>query len=171
MPATIPLWEDSDNEIRIERSSNAWTILSKRLRYVFGSDQIVRFYNQNGQPKFNVDTGKPERDQIIVSKINGQPENSGIALDNNVHFYAHRYYTETDGYTDDRKLIVTIASGENDLYPTDPLAFKNLVGESMIRLGTINEDGFQYVVPHSSGNTQEDWKKRFDIYMASYQRQ
>ena len=139
--------------IRMNYVANAWTIISRRDRFVFGSDSAIRFYNQNGKRKFNVETGKPERDKITVSGINTQPGGSVYAIGDDLAFYAYRYYTESDGYTDDHKVIVTLADIDNDNYPDNPVAFKDLVGADTINLGTITEDGFNYTVRADTGTS------------------
>lgn len=137
--------------LRINYSANSWQIISRRSRFVFGSDERIRFYNQNGARRFNVETNKPERDRIIISKINTLPNNSLYSIGETITFYTHRYYTETDGYTDDRKVIVTMSDVDNDNYPDNPLAFKLLVGPDLINLNTVVEDGNTYIVRADSG--------------------
>jgi hypothetical protein len=137
--------------IRIDYTSDRWTIISRRTRYVFGSDTDVRFYNQNGRRRFNVETNKPERDRITVSSINTRSGGNQYPLGQDLDFFAYRYYTESDGYTDDHKVIVTVADIDNDGYPDDPTAFAEIVGSDEINLGTVFEDGFPYVVRTDTG--------------------
>jgi len=152
--------------VRVDYSSDAWSFVSRRSRIVFGSDERIRFYNQNGRRRFNVETNKPERDRIIVSKINTRPNGSVYPISEDLPFYAYKYYTESDGYTDDRKVIVTLADVDNDNYPDNPLAFKTLSGANTIYLDTTTQDGFEYTVRSDSGTAvtgREDltftWKR------------
>lgn len=137
--------------IRADYSANAWQFVSRRTRIVFGSDSRIRFYNQNGRRRFNVETNKPDFDRIIVSSINQGPDGSQFSIGDPLPFFSFRYYTETDGYTDDRKLIVTLADIDNDNYPDNPLAFETLVGSDTINLNTVTEDGFTYIVRADTG--------------------
>jgi hypothetical protein len=146
--------------IRADYSADSWTFTSRRRRIVFGSDQQIRFYNQNGRRRFNVETNKPDRDRIIVSKINTQPNGNFYPLGIDMPFFTYRYYTEPDGYTDDRKVIVTLADIDNDNYPDNPLAFKELVGTDNIEIGPIVEDGFEYTVRVEEG---DEANGRFDL--------
>lgn len=138
--------------IRVDYRADAWRITSRRIRYVFGSDEKIRFYNQNGRLRFNIDTNKPERDRIVINGINTRPGGSQFPLGSDSVFFAHRYFAESDGYTDDRKLIITLADIDNDNYPDNPLSFKNLVGNDIIRLGTVTQDGFTYTVRSDTGS-------------------
>lgn len=139
--------------VRVNYSSSAWRFISRRTRYVFGSDERIRFYNQNGRRRFNLDTNKPERDRILINKINTKPGGSVYPIEETLPFFALRYYTEPDGYTDDRKLIITLADIDNDNYPDNPLAFSTLVGNDTINLGTVTEDGYTYKVLSDIGTT------------------
>jgi hypothetical protein len=152
--------------IRVDYTANAWTFVSRRTRIIFGSDERIRFYNQNGRRRFNVDTNKPDRDRIVISKINTRPGGSYYPIEEELPFYTYRYYTEPDGYTDDRKVIVTLSDIDNDNYPDNPLALKTLVGADTININTIQEDGFEYVVRSDFGTSvpgREDlvfvWKR------------
>lgn len=142
---------DSSWIIRVNYTNEAWTIISRRTRYVFGSDDELRFYNQNGGRHFNVETNKPERDRITVSRINTNPNGSQYPLGNDLDFFAYKYYSESDGYTDDRKVIVTLADVDNDNYPDDPTAFDDIVGTDIISLSSVTEDGFEYTVRTDEG--------------------
>lgn len=137
--------------IRADYSASGWQFISRRSRIVFGSDNNVRFYNQNSKRRFNVETNKPDRDRIVISTINTLPGGSQYTLGTPLAFFAYRYYTEADGYTNDRKLIVTLADVDNDNYPDNPVAFKFLVGTDTIKLNTINDEGFDYIVRSETG--------------------
>jgi len=132
--------------VRVNKYSDRWEILSRRYRIVYGSSESIRFYNQNSNIRFNVETNKPERDEINVLGINYKPNGSSAAIGSDLKFYGYRYYTEASGYTDDHKLLVTVSNISNDMYPENPMAFRELVGPDQIGLGTVNEDGFEYQV-------------------------
>jgi hypothetical protein len=139
--------------LRVQYTVDAWRFISRRTRFVFGSNSRIRFFNQNGNRRFNVDTNKPDRDRIIVSKINTIPGGSVYPIGEELPFYTYSYYTGSDGYTDDRKVIVTLADIDNDNYPDNPLAYRTLVDADTITLGTVSEDGYTYVALSDTGTT------------------
>lgn len=139
--------------LRVQYSADAWFITTRRSRYVFGSDNKIRFYNQNGARRFNVETNKPGRDKVVIGRTNTRPDGSNYPIGTDSVFFTYKYYSESDGYTDDRKVIVTLADIDNDNYPDNPLSFKDLVAQQQIRLGTVNEDGYIYTVRNPNGNT------------------
>jgi hypothetical protein len=153
--ATASTSNDNSWLIRVSYSADKWTFLSRRFRIIFGSEKAVRFYNQNSKIKFNEETNKPERDTLVVYSVNTAPGLS-TTLANDVNFYGYKYYTESDGYTNDRKVIATISNVSEDLYPDNPLAFQDLVGSLQIGLGTETEDGFEYSVYDSTAADSVD---------------
>jgi hypothetical protein len=143
---TTNLNRDNSWIIRINYSASSWEFISRRSRIVFGSDTKIRFYNQNGKRRFNVETNKADRDQILINKTNTAPNSSSFPLGVELPFYTYRYFTESDGHTDDHKVILSIANPDNGNYPDNPLAYQTLVGDDQLTLGTITEDGYQYTV-------------------------
>jgi hypothetical protein len=111
--------------IRIDYSADKWTILTRRFRLVFGSEKEIRFYNQNNKIKFNEETNKPDRDTILIYGINTKAESNEM-LGRDIPFYIYKYYATSDGYTNDKVVILTMSNVNNDLYPENPMAFKEL---------------------------------------------
>ena len=139
--------------VKVSYSSDKWIMVTRRFRIIFGSTTDVRFYNQNSNVKFDFETNKPARDKIRVFKTNSRSNNSPYSLGSDINFYGYKYYTESDGHSDDHKIIATISSIENDLYPDDPLAFQDLVGADTVETKTVTEYGFDYTVIDTSANT------------------
>ena len=148
--------EDQSWIIRINYSADKWTFLTRRFRIVFGSEKSVRFYNQNNKIKFNEETNKPDRDSIVIYGVNKAAGSETTFLGKDLTFYGYKYYTDTDGYTNDRVVILTISNVNNDLYPDNPMSFKELTEidtgntaqeiSSQIGLGTEAELGYTYTV-------------------------
>jgi hypothetical protein len=140
--------------IRVNYSSSNWEILTRKSRFVFGSNQEVRFNNLNFIETFSSETLKPHKDSVEVLDINTKSTTDKIPLGKNYKFNTFGYYTYTDGYTDPHKIRVTLADPDNDGYPDNPEAFKNVVGSETIKLGTTTENGYEFVVPdNTAGNT------------------
>ena len=132
--------------VKVTYSSSSWSILTRRFRIVIGSEKAVRFYNQNNLPKFDTETNKPARDQFRVFGTNPRSDNSPYRLGSDINFYGYKYYVEKDGHSDDHKIIATISNINNDLYPDNPLSFKELVGSGTVATRTVTEDNFDYTV-------------------------
>jgi len=138
--------------IRVNYTSTAWEIITRKTRYIFGSDEQVKFSNLNFQETFSSETLKPSMDNIEILSINTKSATNNIALGNNYKMNAFGYFTYPDGYTDPYKIRLTLASPDNNGYPTTPSAFHDIVGSDTINLGTKTVDGFTYTVRDSGGS-------------------
>lgn len=145
---------NADNSwiIRFDYQASNWTITYRKFRIIFGSETSLRFYNENGKQKFNIETGKPDRDKLTILPINSLPDSSA-PLSNSVVLFVYSYFTEPNGYTDDHKVIVTLSDVNNDGYPDSPLSLTDLIGNNTITLGNFTEDGYSYSAYSSTGET------------------
>ena len=152
--------------IHVSFPQNKMLFRYRKFRIVFGSENNIQFFNQNDSYKFNSETNKPERDRIRIFGTNSDPVTGLYPIGEDTNFFAYKYFSTTDGYTDDRKVIVTLSDLNNDLYPDNPLAFQNIVGSSQIGLGSVTEDGFSYTVydpdvtPSVTGRANIDFQWR-----------
>ncbi len=139
--------------IRLNYNSSEWEIITRKTRYVFGSDAQFKFNNLNFTETFSSETLKPSLDNVEVLGINTVSSTNSIPLGSNYKLNAFGYFTYSDGYTDPNKIRVTLASPDNDGYPTNPSAFHDIVGSDTINLGTVSDNGFKYTVRDINGST------------------
>ncbi len=132
--------------MNVERTTSGWTISIRQLEYIFGSQELIRFYNINFLPTFNPSVKSLSRDKISL-----------ITLDNNGKIQETKkyaisgYFVYDDGYTDNSKVKVTPLDLDNDFLPDDPEHFVNIVQSNKITLVDYEEGDFTYIVP-----TEED---------------
>ncbi len=138
--------------LRFDYSAQNWSVSFRKFRIVFGSEDTLKFYNQNYKQKFNIQTGKPERDKIKILPVNTKPTNSS-PIGKSIDLFVYQYFSEPNGYTDDHKVIVTLSDIDNDGYPDNPESIKTLIGNNTIKLGSFIEDGYTYTAYSSTGNT------------------
>lgn len=137
--------------IRFDYSAQSWSVSFRKFRIVFGSENTLKFYNQNYKQKFNIQTGKPERDKIKVLPVNTNPTNTN-PIGKSIDLFVYQYFSEPNGYTDDHKVIVTLSDIDNDGYPDNPESIKSLIGENTINLDNFIEDGYTYTAYSSTGS-------------------
>jgi hypothetical protein len=142
--------------IRVNHTSDNWEILTRKTRFVFGSNNEIRFNNLNFEESFSSETGKPLNDSVTILKINPESDNTNVGFTKDFKYNIYGYYTYTDGYTDNRKIRITLDDPNNDGYPNDPEAFQKIVGSRTINLGTAKDDGGYDVVvlDNDNGTTQ-----------------
>ena len=145
---------DNSWTIRINYNNTYWEILTRKSRFVFGSDSEVRFNNLNFEETFSSETLKPHKDTVEVLDINPTSSTNAIPLGKNYKFNTFGYYTYNDGFTDPYKIRVTLADPDNDGYPSNPEAFLNVTKNQSINLGTTTENGYTFVVQdNDNGST------------------
>ena len=137
--------------IKIEYTTNQYTIVTRIMRYVFGSKLDVRFFNTRYLELLDSQTLKKKRDDILVLGINTQPA-SVDAMNEDFNFKITKNFVFADGYVDPTKVMITIADPENDLVPNDPEAFLNLVGTTTLDLTTTIFDKNEYTIPAETGD-------------------
>jgi hypothetical protein len=145
--------------VRFDYSNDKWNVIARKFRIVFASLEKMRFYNKNDSYKIDTKTNKPMRDRIRILDINRKP-NSLEELGENYDFYLSNYFIESDGYTDDKKIIISIGDVDNDEYPDNPLIYQELVGNNVIPLGRFTEEGYNYIAYDENSNIKYNGRDR-----------
>lgn len=126
----------------VKRESSGWTLTIRQLDYIFGSDELIRFYNINFAPTFNPSFESVSKDTITI-----------LGLGNDRKLYEKQtyrisgYYVYDDGYTDNSKVKITPIDLDNDFLPDDPRHFLDIAANGTIKLVNYNEGDFTYLIP------------------------
>ena len=103
-----------------------YTVKSRGLNYIFQSLLQTRFYFDPAVKVYNSTTATVLEDEIKLLRINHNPD------DSNSIFYS-QYYTiwnkviESDGYEDNRKVLITFPDKNYDGVPDNPDLFDTFV--------------------------------------------
>ena len=146
--------------IRVNYNTTEWEILTRKTRFVYGSDQKIKFGNLNFAETFSSETLKPSRDSITVLSINTKSSTDHTPLNRDYKFNATGYFTYLDGYTDPHKIRITLADPDNDGYPDNPAAFYEIATDQTTKLGIRKIDGFQYKVWDPNGTELADGRAK-----------
>jgi len=133
----------------VKKESNGWTITSRQLDYIFGSDELIRFYNINFAATFNPNFKTVSNDYISLVTI----DNSKLSILKKYRISG--YYVYDDGYTDNSKVKITPLDLDNDFLPDDPEHFLNIVGTNQLALINYDEDEFSYTIPAELDTPEE----------------
>jgi len=133
-----------DNEwlIALTRDGAGWKITIRQLDYIFGSDELIRFYNINWTPTFNNSFKSISKDKITLLDMD-----TNNKIKESKSYRISGYYVYDDGYTDNSKIKVTPLDLDNDFLPDDPEHFISLVRDSRLNLINYDEGDFSYLVP------------------------
>ena len=109
-----------------ETNGETYTVTYRGLRYVFESDNEIRFYYDSSDKIYNNKTGKIVKDKISVLNINTQPESTS-SFSTNFEWEILKEYRDGEGYVDSTKIEITFADFDSDGTLDDPELFNNLV--------------------------------------------
>ena len=135
----------SDNNewlIACIRDGAGWKITIRQLDYIFGSDELIRFYNINWSPTFNPSFSAMSKDTISLLEMG-----TNNKIKESKSYKISGYYVYDDGYTDNSKVKVTPLDLDNDFLPDDPEHFISIVNDNKLNLVNYDEGDFSYLVP------------------------
>ena len=112
--------------ILFETNGETYTVTYRGLRYVFESDNEIRFYYDSSDKVYDNKTGKIVKDKISVLGINTQPDSTN-AFATNFDWEILEEYRDREGYVDSTKVEVTFADNDSDGTLDDPELFLNIV--------------------------------------------
>jgi hypothetical protein len=106
-----------------------YTIESRGSRYVFESDQEIRFYFDSSDKIFNSLTGKIVKDKITVLNNNNKPDSvDSFTVD--LDWEITQEYRDAEGYVNSKKIEVTFFDDDDDGVVDDPEIFDVIVDEN-----------------------------------------
>jgi hypothetical protein len=109
-----------------ETDGEKYTVTYRTMRYVFESDQEIRFYFDSSDKIYNNLTGKIVKDKISVLNINQQPDStSPFTVD--FDWEITEEYRDAEGYVDSKKVQVTFFDEDDDGVVDNPQIFEDIV--------------------------------------------
>ena len=103
-----------------------YTIKSRQLRYVFESDNQVRFYFDKSQKIYDSRTNSIIKDNINLLSVNTQPDSTS-PFTRDLKWDVISEYNGLDGYVDNKKILVTFADSDSDGVVDNPDLFTDIV--------------------------------------------
>jgi len=117
---------DSSWLLLFETNGEKYTIKSRGTRYVFESDEQIRFYFDGLDRIYDSKTGKIVTDSISVLSNNNQPD-SLINFTQNWTWQVSAAFRNKAGYVDSKKLELSFIDTDNDGVIDDPDLFVHIV--------------------------------------------
>ena len=119
--------------------------------YFFESDKQTAFFVDYNNNNYDYVSDTVIKDQIDVLSVNTQPTNLS-ALSQDYRWEIDRAVTETDGYVEPKKVVVSFYDANNDGQIDDPDAFDRIVASTSTNAQTGYLDKFVYFEVDSTGN-------------------
>lgn len=117
---------DSSWLMLFETNGEKYTVTTRNLRYIFESDEEIRFYHDSVDKIYDSKTGKLVKDTINVLSNNNQPDSLSPFTQDFV-WQVVKEYRDADGYVDNKKLEVGFFDSDDDGVVDDPDIFTNVV--------------------------------------------
>lgn len=117
---------DSSWIMLFETNGEKYTVTTRSLRYVFESDEEIRFYHDSTDRIYDSKTGKIVKDTISILSNNNQPD-SLDPFTQDWTWQVVKAYRDADGYVDNKKLEVGFFDSDDDGVVDDPDIFTHVV--------------------------------------------
>lgn len=121
---------DSSWLLRFNTDGEKYTITYRAMRYVFESDEQIRFYYDSSDKIYNNKTGKIVKDKVNVLSINTQPDSS-LPFNSDFAWEIVEEYRDAEGYVDSKKIQVSFYDDDDDSVVDNPDIFKEIINESV----------------------------------------
>jgi hypothetical protein len=122
---------DSSWIMLFETNGEKYTVTTRSLRYVFESDNEIRFYHDGSDKIYDSQTGKIIKDSITVLSNNNQPD-SFDSFTQDWTWQVVKSYRDADGYVDNKKLEVSFFDSDDDGVVDDPDLFSHIVAPTVL---------------------------------------
>jgi len=116
--------------ILFETNGEKYTVTTRVLRYVFESDEQIRFYFDGANKIYDSRTGQIVYDTIGVLSNNNLPD-SLTNFTRNFNWQVANSYKSSAGYVDSSKLELTFFDSDNDGVIDDPDLFDEIVAPTV----------------------------------------
>jgi hypothetical protein len=121
---------DSSWFIKLSFANQEYTVLSRGRDYYFQSVRETRFYFDPDVKVYDSKTATTKTDAVKVLRTNTEPDSSDSLFYSQIYRIYNRV-VESDGYEDNRKIMITFPDDNLDEVPDDPDLFTTLVAPSV----------------------------------------
>jgi hypothetical protein len=137
-----------------------YTVNSRKLRYIFESDQQIRFYYDSSDKIYDTRTNTVAKDKIKVLSINTAPAPSNSAYTFDRDWSILKEYSGLDGYVDTKKIEITFTDTDEDSVVDNPDIFNDIVDPPSSTETNLTVLQRKYIVQekYTIGDRQEDYR-------------
>ena len=141
-------WKLIDSE-QLSASSDTWlltfnwsnvdlvyTLTYKGLNYIFHSPNETNFFFDESQKIYDSYNNTIIEDSIKILSINTRPD-SNFPLTKDYQWKIYKNIISSDGYTDNKRILLTYADTNNDSVPDYPNLFTNIVDPTVNPLNKL----------------------------------
>jgi hypothetical protein len=119
-----------------------YTITTRLLRYVFESDEEIRFFFEDNTPVYDNTTNSVVKDLINVLSINTKPGLTGKPFTQDLKWDIVSSFNGLDGYIDNKKIVVSFQDSDNNAIVDNPQLFLDIVDYQNIQNSFIIQEKY-----------------------------
>ncbi len=155
--------------LKFEYANQEYTVTSRGLNYFFQSVRETRFYFDPDVKIYDSKTASTRQDTIKILRTNTKPDSADSL------YYSQQYriwnrIVESDGYEDNRKILITFPDDDFDGVPDNPDLFSTLVDPSVnpvnkfvFFINEVDQYSFNRFDPVDSADIVVNYETRTDI--------
>jgi hypothetical protein len=121
---------DSSWLILFTTDSEFYTVTSRLVRFIFESDQQLRFFFDASDKIYDTRSNTIVKDQIKVLSINTQPD-ATVPFTYDRDWEITEEYIGLDGYVDTKKIEITFSDTDDDSVVDNPNIFEEIVAPTV----------------------------------------
>ena len=119
-----------------------YTITTRLLRYVFESDDEIRFFFEDNSPVYDSTSNSVVKDLINVLSINTKPGLTGKPFTQDLKWDVVSSFNGLDGYIDNKKIVVSFQDSDNNAIVDNPQLFLDIVDYQNIQNSFIVQEKY-----------------------------
>jgi len=165
--------KDASWLVKFTTDGSTYTVEYRGLQYFFTSEQETRFYHDKTSKVYDPVTGLTRKDTISILGVNADPV-TAAPLIRNLEWNIYNIVTESDGYNDNTKILVTFADQDDDGIVDNPDVFDIVVGTDVETGAAANRkfiflkrqadyDNFDKYVAMPAGTVNHTYETKADI--------
>jgi len=119
-----------------------YTITTRLLRYVFESDDEIRFFFEDNSPVYDSTSNSVVKDLINILSINTKPGLTGKPFTQDLKWDVVSSFNGLDGYIDNKKIVVSFQDSDNNAIVDNPQLFLDIVDYQNIQNSFIVQEKY-----------------------------
>lgn len=121
------LKNDSSWILLFATDNDFYTVTTRLLRYVFESDNEIRFFFEDNSTVYDNTTNSVVKDSINILSINPKPGPTGKPFTQDLKWDIVSSFNGLDGYIDNKKIVVSFQDSDNNAVVDNPQLFLDIV--------------------------------------------
>jgi len=119
-----------------------YTVTTRLLRYVFESDDEIRFFFEDNESVYDSTSNSVIKDSINVLSINTKPGLTGKPFTQDLKWDIVSSFNGLDGYVDNKKIVVSFQDSDNNAIVDNPQLFLDIVDYQNIQNSFIVQEKY-----------------------------